>query len=185
MQTKPYFHFPDIPYCNDFFFEKLSKENFFQLYLLFENDDSPFVDERFKHYDTALQYANDLAKYGRSSSKHGSQDWLYKWKGDYAGILHLYDRSLETFGENNKRCWIGFATTVSLRQKGITQKAVCHFLSYIQDFYPDILYIHAMTLKSNIIAEALLYSTGFKKDEEERNSKRHNFYLLEKTFNAG
>jgi RimJ/RimL family protein N-acetyltransferase len=164
MLTKPHFHFPDIPYSND---------------------DSPFVDERFKHYDTALQYANDLAKYGRSSPKHGSQDWLFKWRGDYAGILHLYDRSLETFGENNKRSWIGFATTPSLRQKGITKKAVCHFLSYIQDFYPDILYIHAMTIKGNITAEALLYSIGFKKDDEERNSKRHNFYLLEKKFNAG
>ena len=43
LHPKPYFAFPDIPSTNEFTFEKLSSENFEQLYLLFENDDSPFV----------------------------------------------------------------------------------------------------------------------------------------------
>ena len=181
--VKSYFDFPDIPSDSKFSFEKLSPENFSQLYLLFENDDSLFTDERFKHYDTALEYANDLEKYGKSSPKHGSQDWLFIWKGEYAGILHLYDRSLETFGENNKRCWLGFATKPSLREKGLTKKVLYLFISYILEAYSEIEYIHAMTLKGNNNAEALLLTSGFEKDETERNSKKHNFYLY-KEINA-
>ena len=159
----------------------MTTENFQQLYLLFEGDDSPFTDKRFKQYDSAKLYASELEKYGRFSPKHGSQDWLFKWKDEYAGILHLYDLSLETFAENNKRCWIGFATKPSLRKKGITKKVVSHFINYIFQYFPEINFIHAMTLKENIAAEALLFSLGFKRDEEERLSKNHNFYLLEKS----
>jgi RimJ/RimL family protein N-acetyltransferase len=177
---KSYFDFPDIDPVDDFSFEKFSAENFPQLYLMFENDDSPFTDERFKQYNTALQYANDQEKYGRSSPKHGSQDWLFKWKGEYAGILHLYDRSLETFGENNKRCWIGFAIRPSLRKKGVTRKAISHFLNYIQRAYTEIEYIHAMTLINNVIAGTLLLSSGFQKDTTDRVSKKHNFYLFKR-----
>ncbi len=181
MQTsKAYFDFPDIKSADEFYFEKLTTENFQQLYLLFEGDDSLFTAERFKHYETAEQYANELEKYGRFSPKHGSQDWLFKWKEEYAGILHLYDLSLETFAENNKRCWIGFAIKPSLRKKGITKKVVSHFTNYIFRDYPEISYIHAMSLKGNIAAEALLYAVGFKKDQEERVSAKHNFYLLKK-----
>jgi RimJ/RimL family protein N-acetyltransferase len=179
--SKAYFDFPDIDNTDEFSFEKLTTENFQQLYLLFENDDSLFTDERFKKYNTAEQYAVYLDKYGRYSPKHGSQDWIFKWKGEYAGVLHLYDLSLETFAENNKRCWIGFATKPSLRKKGITQKAVCHFVNYIYKNYPEIKYIHAMTMKENVAAGAFLYSAGFEKDEEKRLSTAHNFYLRKKT----
>jgi len=182
--SKPYFDFPDIDNVGEISFEKLTIENFQQLYLLFESDDSTFTNERFKHYDTAKQYAHDLEKYGRFSPKHGSQDWLFKWKEEYAGILHLYDLSLETFAENNKRCWIGFATKPSQRKKGITKNIISYFLHYIFKNYPEIIYIHAMSLKGNIMAELLLYSLGFKKDETERLSKKHNFYLLEKVING-
>ena len=178
--SKPYFDFPDIENTDEFSFEKLTTENFQQLYLLFENDDSLFTDERFKKYNTAEQYAIDLDKYGRYSPKHGSQDWLFKWKGEYAGVLHLYDLSLETFAENNKQCWIGFATKPSLRRKGITKKIVSYFINYIFRDYSEISYIHAMTLRGNIAAEPLLFSVGFTKNEVERISKKHNFYVLER-----
>ena len=178
--SKVFFEFPDIKSCGEFSFEKLTTDNFQQLYLLFEGDDSPFTDKRFKQYASAEKYANDFEKYGRFSPKHGSQDWLFKWKDEYAGILHLYDLSLETFAENNKRCWIGFATKPSLRKKRITKRAVSCFVNYIYKNCPEIKYVHSMTLKGNVAAEALLFSIGFKKDEEERLSKNHNFYLLEK-----
>jgi RimJ/RimL family protein N-acetyltransferase len=178
---KLYFDFPDIRGVNEFAFEKLSHDNFQQLFLLFENDESPFTEESFKHYDSAEKYVNDLEKYGRVSPKHGSQDWLFKYGDEYAGILHLYDLSLETFAENNKRCWIGFAIKPSLRNKGIMKKAVTHIIHYIFQNYPLIKYIHGMSLKDNLPAEKLFYSTGFQKDEEERLSKNHNFYLFEKT----
>jgi RimJ/RimL family protein N-acetyltransferase len=179
--SKPYFDFPDIQSWNEFSFEKLNLNNFQQLYLLFEGDESAFTDERFKHYDSAEQYANDLKKYGRVSPKHGSQDWFFSWKEEYAGVLHLYDLSLETFAENNKRCWIGFAIKPSLRKKGITKKAVSYFLHYIFNNYPEIIYIHAMSMKGNIAAGALLHTVGFKKDKTERISNKHNFFLLVKS----
>ncbi len=181
MQTvKQYFTFPEIDLAGEFSFEKLSAENFPQLYLLFENDDSPFTEECFKKYDGAKKYTESLEKYGRTSPKHGSQDWLFKWNGKYAGVLHLYDLSLETFGENNKRCWISFAITPALRRKGFTQKALSYFLQYTWNNYPEIKYIHSMTLKGNIAAQNLLSAAGFDKDEEERHSKMHYFYLLKK-----
>lgn len=181
--TKVYFDFPDIKSIDNFSFEKLTTENFQQLYLLFEGDDSVFTDDRFKHHVSAREYANYLEKYGRFSPKHGSQDWFFKWKKEYAGILHLYDLSLETFAENNKRCWIGFATKPALRKKGITKSAVSLFIHYIFNNYPEIIYIHAMCLKGNVAAEKLLFSARFQKDEEERLSKKHNFFILEKTNN--
>ena len=82
---------------------------------------------------------------------------------------------------NNKRCWIGFATKPLLRKKGITKRAVSCFVNYIYKNYPEIKYVHSMTLNGNVAAGALLFSIGFKKDEEERLSINHNFYLLEKS----
>jgi hypothetical protein len=38
-----------------------------------------------------------------------------------------------------------------------------------------------MTLKDNLAAEKLFFSTGFLKDKEERLSKKHNFYLMVKS----
>ena len=182
--SKAYFNFPDIKGYGEFSFEKLTTKNFQQLWMLFEVDDSPFTEESFKQYDLAEKYANDLEKYGRFSPKHGSQDWLFKWKEEYAGILHLYDLSLETFAENNKRCWIGFATKPLLRKKGITKRAVSCFVNYIYTNFTEIKYVHSMTLKGNVAAGALLFSIGFKKDVEERLSENYNFYLLEKDENA-
>ena len=174
----PYFTFPDIPPFETFTFEKLSLANFEQLYLLFKDDDSPFTDERFKHYETAQQYAGDLEEYGASSPKHGGQDWFFKQGDVYLGILHLYDLSLETFAENNKRCWIGFAIKPSMRRKGITRKMVHYFIHYIFSFYPLIDYIHAMTWKENEPSQAFLLSAGFQYDAAERLSDKYSFYVL-------
>jgi hypothetical protein len=67
---------------------------------LFENEASPFVDERFKTYEGAKEYANDISFCGAYMPKHGGQDWLFKTPtGEYGGILHLYDLSKETFAK--------------------------------------------------------------------------------------
>ena len=68
-------------------------------------------DERFKTYEAAKDYAKYISVCGAYVPKHGCQDWLLKLSdGEYACILHLYDLSIENFGQNNKRAWIGFAT---------------------------------------------------------------------------
>ncbi|MBC7743616.1 MAG: GNAT family N-acetyltransferase [Flavobacterium sp.] len=177
---EPYFVFPDIPAYKELSFEKLTSANFAQLYLLFESDENPFTDTQFKHYDSAKEYANNLEQYGAYSTKHGGQDCLFLWNDEYAGILHLYDLSLETFAENNRRCWVGFATKPVLRKKGITKKVLRYFIKYIFKNYPLIRYVHSMTFKENLPAQGLLKAVGFREDDAERMSMVHVFYVRER-----
>lgn len=176
---EPLFRFPEIPDDDKFVFEKLTSENFSQLYLMFEGDDSPFTDEQFKTYQGAESFARLREAHGAYTAKHGGQDWLFRLKssGQYAGILHLYDLSLETFGENNKRCWIGFALRPDLRSKGIMMEALRTFIGYVLDTYSQIHYLHAMTAKENLAAQKLLLRCGFDADPEQRLSERHCFFV--------
>lgn len=179
LHPKPHFLFPEISTTDEYLFEKLSPKNFQQLYLLFESDSSTFVDERFKTYNEAKEYAQYISVCGAYMPKHGCQDWLLKLKnGDYASVIHLYDLSLETFGQNHKRAWIGFATKESFRKQNITSKAVTHFINYIFRSYPAIDFIHAMTNKENKAAINFLLKCGFLTDIEERLSKNHAFFIL-------
>jgi RimJ/RimL family protein N-acetyltransferase len=178
--TKPYFIFPDIPPSGQLSFVKLTSENFTQLYTMFEADANQFTDKRFKHYEEAKKYAQGIEEYGAYSPKHGGQDWFFLWEKEVSGILHLYDLSLETFAENNLRCWVGFATKPVMRNKGITKKALLYFMQYIFKYYPLIKYIHVMTLKENVPAQRLIKATGFKADQEGWTSKEYMFYLMEK-----
>jgi RimJ/RimL family protein N-acetyltransferase len=175
---KPYFTFPDVPPADELSFEVLTPDNFEQLYLLFENDSSPFVDSRFKTYEGAKEYATHLSIYGAYSPKHGSQDWLFLVNDQYAGILHLYDMSLETFAQNHKRAWVGFATKEAFRNQRLTTKTLRHFIKTILEFYPEIDFIHAMTVKENSISKKFLGKNGFQEDLAERLSKAHDFFLL-------
>ncbi|MBD0350841.1 MAG: GNAT family N-acetyltransferase [Flavisolibacter sp.] len=174
-----YFSFPDIPPTPELCFEKLNEQNFEQLFFLFENDDSRFVYEHFKTHLGAKEYTEYLVQYGTTTPKHGGQDWFVKLtSGTYVGILHLYDLSLETFGQNHKRAWIGFATKKTFRNKGITTKAVQHFINYIFNYYPSIDFIHAMVEEENTASENLLLKCGFVVDTTERISKKHRFFIL-------
>jgi RimJ/RimL family protein N-acetyltransferase len=177
---KPYFTFSEIPSTNEFGFEKLTEENFQHLYLLFEGDTSPFVDERFKTFQGAEEYTKYLCQYGTILPKHGGQDWLFKWNDEYAGIVHLYDLSLENFAQNDKRAWIGFATAEKFRNRKISHQAVNYFIQYTFDYYPAINFIHAMTLKENERATCFLTKCGFAVDNEERLSKKYSFFIRER-----
>ncbi len=176
---EPLFRFPEIPDNDKFAFEKLTSENFSQLYLMFEGDDSHFTDEQFKTYQGAESYARLREVHGAYMAKHGGQDWLFRLKssGQYAGIIHLYDLSLEAFFENDKRCWVGFALRPDLRRKGIMTDALRSFIAYVLDAYPQIYYLHAMTAKENLAAQKLLQRCGFDADPEQRLSERHYFFV--------
>jgi GNAT superfamily N-acetyltransferase len=175
---KAYFSFPEIPSFNGFSFEKLTEQNFANLYLLFEGDTSPFVDERFKTNEGVEEYAKFNYVCGAYLPKHGCQDWFFKWNDEYAGILHLYDLSLETFAQYNKRAWIGFATAAKFRNRGISVQVVNHFIQYVFDHYHLIDFIHSMTLRENNNASLFLRKRGFIPDEEERLlKKKYNFFL--------
>lgn len=175
---KHYFGFPDMEDVNNFSFEKLTAENYQILVCLFSNDDSPFTEDAFKHDDTAKKYAVFIDQHGARYPKHGCQDWFFKIGNKYTGILHLYDLSLETFNDNHRRCWIGFAVAPEMRRQGIAQKVVTHFIDYILNNYPGIHYIHAMTMQNNLPARELLQKTGFKEDNAERIQDKYSFYLM-------
>jgi RimJ/RimL family protein N-acetyltransferase len=177
---KPFFTFPDINPVEKFSFEKFTSKNFRQLFLLFKNDDNVFTDERFKTYASAKAYAKEREQYGAFSSKHGGQDWLFLYEGNYAGIVHLYDLSLETFAENHKRCWIGYAIKPELRNRGLTKQVVQIFINYIFENYPLIKYMHVMTDKNNNASQALLQSLNFSRDLTKRVSQESHFYLLKR-----
>ena len=134
--TKILFSFPEIPSFKNFTFERLTEQNSEQLYLLFEGDTSPFVDARFKTYEDAKEYAKYSSLCGPFLPRHGGQDWLYKLNSEYAGILHLYDLSLETFADNNNRAWIGFATSQKFRASRISIQVVNYFINYVLTNYP-------------------------------------------------
>jgi len=173
---KPYFYFVDIPDLDEFSFKRLTVKNYIHLLELFKSDENKFVDERFKNDELCKQYAETIENYSPYSPKHGGADWLWKINNAYAGILHLYDLSLETFAQNNQRCWIGFATNKDYRNKGLTVKVVIYFIDHIFKSYPDINYIHAMTEPDNTASQNLLLKIGFRFDPSERVSKVHLFY---------
>lgn len=173
------FTFPEVPSLHDVVFERLTQQNAVELYRLFQADLSPFVDGRFKDLSKATEYATYLERCGAYTAKHGSADWLFRFKdGDYIGVLHLYDLSLETFAQNHKRAWIGFATKEEYRRAGLTSKVVRHFIKTVFDYYPAIDFIHAMTDKKNGATANFLGKCGFLFDPAERLSKKHDFYLF-------
>ncbi len=178
LHPKVQFHFPAIPSLPDYTFESLDSTNFDQLYGLFANDASPFVDSRFKTYDGAKEYAKELSFCGAYMPKHGGHDWLFKTSTEYAGILHLYDLSKETFAQNHKRAWIGFATKASFRGQHKTLAVVKHFINSIFVLYPHINFIHAATAVDNIISQNFLIKLGFIVDTQERLSKEETFYFF-------
>lgn len=179
-QRKPYFIFPEVPATAALTFEKLSLQHVEIFYRLFENDVCRFVDARFKSYTAAKSYVDDLIRYGAYSPKHGGQDWLFKWHDTYAGVMHLYDMSLETFAQNNERAWVGIALQEQFRGRGIAFTAFRYFTDYIFRFYPDIHFIHAMTEKENKRSQTLLMRCGFIPDPAERLAK-YNFYVLQRS----
>lgn len=176
----PYFDFPELPPFGKFSFEPLTTDNAAQLYLLFEDDNSPFTDERFRTYDGVMEYAGAQERWGRFSPKHGGQDWFFKRGDEYIGILHLYDLSLETWNDNHRRCWIGFGIKPAHRQKGIAKEVVTHFIASIWTLFPHMQYIHCMTDPQNFPSKALMLSLGFRQDDTERLSDRYCFFLLER-----
>ena len=180
LHPKPYFHFNEVQPFRNFTFEKLNSGNFEQLFNMFGNDDSPFIDKRFTSLKNARQYAEYLELYGTFSPKHGCCDWYFKMNEEYAGVLHLYDLSLETWNENDKRCWIGFATKPALRNQGITTGIVQYFVEQIFESYSKIKYIHSMTLLPNAAANAVLANAEFYLDKAEKMNDGYVFFVKEK-----
>ncbi len=73
-----------------------------------------------------------------------------------------------------------FCRTPELRRKGMMKDVLPLFTDYVLTNYPQIAFFHSMTFKGNVPAQQLLLSCGFKKDDTERLSTEHIFFLKER-----
>jgi RimJ/RimL family protein N-acetyltransferase len=153
-------HFPLLPPSERLAYEQLSEANAHVLVALFENDENPFVDKRFKNIEEAKEYAFE-SNWSVHLPKYGSCDFLVQQKsnGNYIGILHLFDLSLETFNENHLRATIGFALAAPFRRQYFATEAANHLINYVQNTLKRP-YILAYTHPENEVANDFMISLG-------------------------
>ncbi len=160
-QSTPYFLFPTPLPSARLVYERLELTNASNLLKMFQDDVSPFVSKSFKYQHLAIKYCAHIVRYSRTSAQRGGADFFFKTlQGSYAGILHLYDLSLENYATNYASCTIGFATAASFRGQGLTLEALKHFANHIFRHY-EVVSIIAYTDESNRAAQNLLLKAGF------------------------
>jgi hypothetical protein len=86
-----YYHFPLLPPSERLAYEPLSEANEHVLVALFEQEENPFIDKRFKNIITAKQYATESIS-ASYAAKHGGCDFLIQQKSNenYINILHIF-----------------------------------------------------------------------------------------------
>lgn len=173
----------DIPYLAPskcLCYELLTKNNYDHLGSLFEDDDNPFVDKRFKNEHDLLKYTLYLLHHG-PYHKNGGIDWLIRLKGTltYIGVLHLYDISQEPNITQTKlmgSCTIGFAIKQEFRRQGYGQEATKHLLNYISTHF-SFQTVLSYTDKKNKAAAKLLQGIGFQLNNEDYTlSDRYDYF---------
>ncbi|MBC8111946.1 MAG: GNAT family N-acetyltransferase [Verrucomicrobia bacterium] len=160
--------FPEInlPATQNLDFEALTFENTHQIYRMFRWDWNLFVSAKFKSRTGANLYAAFQLEKARFSKQHGACDWFFKTKtGEFAGMLHLYDLSQETFADRHKRCTIGFATTRKFRSKGLTTEAVNQLLRHLFE-HLEMQMVLSYTKRNNKKAIAFLEKLGFANNDQ-------------------
>ena len=174
---KRYHNFPNLPNSERLSYHFLTVENSSILVDLFQNDDNPFVDNRFQDAAKAKEYAYESA-ISRASAKHGGCDFFICLKDTetYIGVLHLYELSLEQFNDNHLRATIGFGIAAPFRRQYYAMEAVKHLIDYVQNTLkkPNIL---AYTNPENIAANDFLLSLGLVLSDEDY-IYEYNYYEL-------
>jgi RimJ/RimL family protein N-acetyltransferase len=154
-------------------------DNFEQLYKLFKEDQNPFVLKNFKNLQEARLYAEDRVQ-AEKRPKQAGCDWLVKIKPDiYAGILHLYDLSIET---NAHSCCIGIVIAEYFREQGIATEAIKHLLKYIFNHFEQINTVIVYTKPENFKMVRLLKKLNFSPSEHKKfiYSDAYSFFMLKK-----
>jgi RimJ/RimL family protein N-acetyltransferase len=159
--------FPEMLPSERLEYEKLNAENYLALIPLFENDDSPFLDDRYKNEKAAqenLEFVQDMV----FDPKCGGCDFLIKLKGteQYIGVLHLFDYSLETYADVHLRCTLGYAIGSLFRQKQYAKEALKHLMKYANENHGKKLFL-VYTSSKNIASNRLIQSLGFYNVNEE------------------
>ncbi len=152
--------FPQIAESpNGVVFEKLCFHNRHELLKMFEMDNDPWVDERFKDPKRLYEYVANLKICMLYSFKHGGCDWFAKKDGEYAGILHAFQFSQEKFGYAHRKCAIGYAFAKKFRGSGLP----FHTVKYFQDFLftkMDRLFLTASVDRKNLRSIHFLKKLG-------------------------
>lgn len=168
----PVWTFPTVQESENLRFTPLTFDNYHHFLELFQNDPSPFVDERFKDAKKLYEYVAHLWIYARYSFKYGATDWLIQNKnGEWVGVFHLYELSHENFCYSHRKAFIGFAIAEKFRGNGYAVEAVQHFQNYIFTKLNK-LWIVANTKKDNLRCIHFLKKLNY----EEKNA----FYGSEK-----
>jgi RimJ/RimL family protein N-acetyltransferase len=177
----PYHFFPKMEDSERLTYEILSTDNFIKLFEMFHQDDSPFVDIRFKSVESTKQYAEESTQ-SRFFAKYGSCDFLIKLKENEIciGILHLYDYSLETYSDVPERCTIGFSIAAPYRKNYYATEAVQHLIAYANQHHNKTRFL-SYTHVENKVANAFLVSLNMtlKNEDYIYGGGKYNYYLLE------
>lgn len=191
-EGRVYFDFKDMAPSKNLTYEKLSSANSYLIHSLFAKDTNPYINPDFKVKEKAEQYTDYVIKSAFSFKRAGC-DFFFKVGENYAGVLHLYDMSLETIdGKHNTSCCIGYTTVAKFREQGLTTEAVRHLLNYVYSSF-EIDTIYAYTGQENLASNLLLcrqsfilyessYSNFFKRIENYYYLPKAHFYSPEKRY---
>ncbi|MEM6319860.1 MAG: GNAT family protein [Bacteroidota bacterium] len=127
---------------------------------LFEKDDDPWVDKRFKNAESMYEYVCIIRMISPYSFKRGGHDWLVYREGDCIGIVHAFDFSKESGEYTQRQCSIGYAFGASVRGSGIPQKVVRHLQDYLFTKW-NRLYLTACVERENARSIRFLRGLGY------------------------
>jgi RimJ/RimL family protein N-acetyltransferase len=174
-----YFHFPKLQPSAQLHYERLTMNNFEQLYELFKNDKNPFVLENFKDLEEAKLYTEDRIE-AKTLPKWAGCDWLIKTQpAIYAGILHLYDLNIAT---GSHTCCIGVTIAEPFRKQGFATEAIQHLLKYTFAHFEHIDTVIAYSKPENSNMARLLQKLNFSPDHEKKfiYSDIYSYFTFEK-----
>jgi RimJ/RimL family protein N-acetyltransferase len=173
----PLHHFPPMPDSERLSYEIITNNNYSILVSLFEADENPFIDQRFKSLDQAKEYAEDLTDM-LYDPKHGGCDFLIRLKNTpiYIGVVHLFDFSLETHWATC--CTLGFAIGAPFRRKRYATEAMQNLMRYAHTYHQKTFFL-VYTAQENLPSNAFVQSLNMVLANEDYDyDETDNYYVL-------
>jgi RimJ/RimL family protein N-acetyltransferase len=178
-QAKPYFQFRNLSPSKHLTYHLLSWSNYLDIYQMFKDDSSEFVDERFKDCEKLHSYMEYQMNFAWTSSRRGGCDWLLRKGEQTVGILHLYDLTCEVAQDRHRACTIGFAIAEPFRRQGLLREAVQHLLTLLFTEF-SIQKVLSFTRKENIATIRFLTNMEFTPCDEEYWDERFRYFRIKK-----
>lgn len=158
---KCWFPFNNLPDSERLRYELTQWNNYSDYLSLFQYDDSPFVDTRFRSKELLDEYAVGLLEIMYYDAKRGGCDWIVKLhSGQPVGILHLYHLNRELIDGEHSPCSIGYAIAEPFRKQGYGYEILLHLLHHVRMTF-NRNQVRASTLPHNASSIRLLQKAGF------------------------